>query len=297
MGDDAYEVATNVDQTTGQRSMAWNSSAGEIYFTGEVPWLPGDTISIPDAQGKPQSFTVEAIAPFDSANNRTRVEVKDLDGNLGGFDEAVVAAAARKTFDVDVNVGIFGLTVNDGFIDFDAGLGITAESYLDMAQLGSNTLPEFDVDLDGDFEVAVYLPVELSGALSGLNVPQAVISAFTPELPGDFGLNEAIFSIPQSLRFEGFNELLQMRGISLEMILDAIQFSLDELVAGPLQTDIPLAGVSLNELLGGEGVGFVEELNAAIGDVRTQVNNLGELEAKLEAELDLAIRDDVRFRI
>ena len=292
MGDDAYDVATNVDPTTGERTLAWDDSTGVIHFEGDAhDWFSvGDTISIPNADGDPVSLVVASIGSFDAPTDRTPVTVRNVvDNALGGFDTSVFSAAARKTFDVDVNVGIFGLRVNDGFIDFDAGVDITLDSYLDSTALGAGTLPEFDVDLGGDFEYAVYLPVELSGALGGLNDHQAIISAFSSELPGDVGLNELIFSIPQSLRFDGFNELLQMRGISLDMILDALQATLDELIDGPLDSEIPLAGISANELLGGGAVGFAQELNAAISTVRASATNLDELAAQLNAEIRTAI--------
>ena len=289
MGDDAYAVATDVDSGTGERTLAWDSSTGEIFVEGNAnEWLAAnDVVSIQDVDGLPVSFVVASIGTYDSGTDRTSVFVNDLEGNAGGFDDTVQSATLQKTFDVDINVGIFGLKVNDGFIDFDAGVGITIDSYLDSAALASNSLGgDIDVDLGGDFEYSVYLPVELSGALSGLNDHQAIISAFSSELPGDVGLKELIFSIPQSIRMEGFSELLQMRTISLDMILDALEMTLDDLVGIDrevygrivgedlevftpvwMQTSTIAAGFSA--ILDGEG--FPQSQTVSLGDAREQI--------------------------
>ena len=92
----------------------------------------------------------------------------------------ISACRYGKSFDVDLNLGIFGLKLNDGFIDFDAGVEIGLEGEFSTASLlAGDGVGSIDVGLGGGGDYAVYLPIELGGALDGLNDNQAIMSAFS----------------------------------------------------------------------------------------------------------------------
>ena len=232
IGDDGFQVAVNEDPGTGDMSLAWDSATGEVYLSGNAAGLLAvdDAVVIMDDQGELSSWIVVAVDPYDVGSDRTRLVLGPEDGE-SMLSENAFSATVRRGFDVAINLGIFGLTVNNGFVDFDAGLEFGLDGKLNTAGLNSGGgLDQIDPRVGGDFEYAVYLPVELGGVLAGLNDNQGFITAFSEELPGDAGLKELIFSIPQTVRVTGLAELLEMRGISLDMILAALESALDDLV-------------------------------------------------------------------
>ncbi len=232
IGDDGFQVAVNEDPGTGDMSLAWDSATGEVYLSGNAAGLLAvdDAVVIMDDQGELSSWIVVAVDPYDVGSDRTRLVLGPEDGE-SMLSENAFSATVRRGFDVAINLGIFGLTVNNGFVDFDAGLEFGLDGKLNTAGLNSGGgLDQIDPRVGGDFEYAVYLPVELGGVLAGLNDNQGFITAFSQELPGDAGLKELIFSIPQTVRVTGLAELLEMRGISLDMILAALELALDDLV-------------------------------------------------------------------
>ena len=235
VGDDAWDVA--VDDNNGTKSLAADGVTGQVYLDGDATSSirSGDTVVVMNSEGELTSYLVAGTPgnalSYDSVANRTILTLLDSEGNAGGFDDSDFRMSVRKSFDVDLNLGIFGLKLNDGFIDFDAGVEIGLDGELSTSSLLANDgTSSIEVGLGGGGDYAIHLPIELAGALDGLNDNQAIISAFSGDFYEDASLKELIFSIPQSLQLTGFAELLQMRGVSLEMILDALEAGLDDLV-------------------------------------------------------------------
>ena len=56
------------------------------------------------------------------------------------------------------------------------------------------------------------------------------ISAFSDNLPEDMSFTQFVYSLPTSVSFDGFESLFEMKTISLDMILAALEGALEEMV-------------------------------------------------------------------
>ena len=85
-----------------------------------------------------------------------------------------------------------------------------------------------------------------------------------------------------------------LRGVSLDMVLGKLRELLDELLdSGALKDDLPLLGVSVDDVLGGGGTGFAAGLRSAI-TAAENADGVGEVAGILNAELRqlLSLADD-----
>ncbi|MDH3549896.1 MAG: hypothetical protein OEQ16_11155, partial [Gammaproteobacteria bacterium] len=116
------------------------------------------------------------------------------------------------------------------------------------------------------------LPIQLAGGISGLETNDVAIraSGILPTGPGDM----VAFLQGMDIQFENFDQLFELRGISLDQLLDAISSGLDALIRpdGILSKKIPGINQSLNELLGeklaGDGQDFLTQLKDVIDAAR-----------------------------
>ncbi len=242
-----------------------NGSALEVSGDVRSVLAAGDAIQVVDDEGNLLYTTINGTPTYNAVTNITSLSIAALPVGLSDGE----TLALRKTLDMNVSMGIIGLEVDNGYFDFDAGLGLSYEGRLGMAALnGDDGSLAGTPKLDTVFEYDIQLPVKASGALSSVMDGLGLITASSANLAGDLSLTQLIGSIPKTIEMQGLGDLFQINGISLDMLLDALQAILTELENGGLDEDIPLLGVSANDVLGDGTTDFVSELNAAITTAR-----------------------------
>lgn len=194
-----------------------------------------------------------------------------------------------------VTLGPVGLAVVDGRIDVKASTSIGTAQRLDLQALAGRTVDPQSLEAVTTGVYDIELPVQMTGALAGVEADSARILA-RGVLPSSVSDLPA-FIAGMDLQFENFDQLFELRGISLDQLLDAVSSGLDALVepGGLLDQTIPGLNRSLNELLGAQLAGdtgnFLEKLKATIDSVRG--GDLGSVESALNSAFNALLGTDV----
>ena len=197
--------------------------------------------------------------------------------NSGDVDED----GEIDTFDASVGLGPLSLGIDDGIIDVGATMRLGTATRLDYQTLRSGTVDptDFVPQLTGDVHYDVNLPLTLSGGFAGLDVSGAAIRASSDLIPPAGSIPSFFTGI--DLVPVGLDRLTELRGVSLDMILDGVLATLDGLVApdGVIFTCLPGIDQSLADLLGDGTDDFVESVKGTIKSVRG--GDLGSVETDL----------------
>ena len=148
-------------------------------------------------------------------------------------------------FDVEVGLGPVGLGINQGHIDISASMGLGIDQRLDYSSLINNASDPANLlpTLEGEAYWDIDLPLELTGGFSGLNGEGLTI---TSSGSIDSGMG-SIASVLDAIEFDtgSLNELLELRAVSLDMVLDGLQSLLDEMIGVDLDVQGVVVGGSL----------------------------------------------------
>ncbi len=133
-------------------------------------------------------------------------------------------------FDIDIGFGPVGLQVNQGYIDISASMGLGTDLRIDYNGLINNSVDPADLipSIGGDAFWDINLPLELTGGFAGLNGDGLKISS-QGTFSGGIG---SISSLLDSIEVDtgSLSELLNIRAVSLDMILDGMQSVLDDMI-------------------------------------------------------------------
>jgi len=151
------------------------------------------------------------------------------------FSDAVMRKAFGEADNGDapfaLELGIFELEAGrDGFIELSAEMsaGVTGRFY--QADVQELKAADLFIGFTESPSYAVYIPVGLGGVLADLMEGRGYISAFSENLPEDMSFTQFVYSLPTSVSFDGFESLFEMKTISLDMILAALEGALEEMV-------------------------------------------------------------------
>ena len=203
---------------------------------------------------------------------------------------SVVASLAIDSgadpFDVGISLGPFGLSVEQGSIDLDAEMRLGTSERLGYDQLVSNTTPSAMLpSLTANYDID--LPLTLTGGLSGVSSTDLEITAEGSFGPG-IGSLQSLFA---NMEFDvpNIGDLLGLRGVSLDTILDGIISGLDYLVADDsvIYEKLPGINQSAVELLGDGTDDFLTQIKDAVESVRG--GNLNSLETELNNALNVIL--------
>lgn len=190
-----------------------------------------------------------------------------------------------QPFDFTVSLGPFGLSVDQGHVELAGQMVLGTDARLTYQMLVDRTFDPLRLlpTLAGGARYDINLPLSLSGALSGLNRDGLAIRA-AGEIPASFGSLETLIAGIE-LETPGLSDLLSIRQISLDQILDAIIAGLDSLAAdgSVIYQKLPGVNQSAAELLGG-GADLIQQLRGAVNSFRN--GDLGSLEAGLNAKFN-----------
>lgn len=162
--------------------------------------------------------------------------------------------------DISFNLGPVGIGVEGGLVDVDLALGVGVDGALTFDTDGGITSTAGPPSLASDGNWQIELPIHIQGALAGMSAGGAVIRGGynTQDQPLPVGqdatLSEFIQSIPFILEAEGFDDLLTIKEVSLDALLQGVIDVTDQLLAtdGLAYASIPGLGMSAAELLGGQ---------------------------------------------
>ncbi|MCS7468642.1 beta-propeller fold lactonase family protein [Stieleria sp. ICT_E10.1] len=206
---------------------------------------------------------------------------RDVDGDL-------------VPFDLDVNLGPIGLSVVGGTAEIVGSMILETNERLSYRDLinGTSLATELLPRLGGDSIVDINLPIQLNGFLSGLNDDGLAIRA-----RGSFGETVGTLdSLVSGIRFDvpEFSDILGLRGVSLDAILNGIIAGLDKLVdedpvnGSLIARRIPGLNQSAMELFGDGTDDLIVGLKNAIEGVR---DNAGSHLASVADDLNTAVSD------
>ena len=225
----------------------------------------GDSVQIVDDNADLVYTTINSIS-YDNSSGISTISFNEIPA--GAEDGEIISF--RKTLDMSLDMGIVGLSVENGYIDFDAGMSLGYQGRLDSSALKNDNgslagLPQ----LDTRFEYDMQLPVQASGALASVMEGKGLISADSDRLGDNLSFSQLVAAIPKSIEIAGLGDIFQISTVSLDMLLDALQAILDNLENGGLDKNIPVLNVSANDILGDGTTDFVSAFNQAITDARS----------------------------
>lgn len=195
-------------------------------------------------------------------------------------------------FDVEIGLGPFGLQVADGYVDIGASLGLGTSQRLSYTALtdGSADPSGLLPSLEGGAYWDINLPVELTGALAGLNGDGLEIAS-KGNLNDGLGDLTSLFDNIE-INTGALTDLLNLRGVSLDMILAGLEEVLDELLSGEnnaLNQDIALLGVSVADVLGDGTDDIVTFLRDTVRSAREATEDVGEFQDDLNRRINEAL--------
>jgi len=235
-GDEPLTIVENGrDEATGADQLVVLGDH-RISTTANVRFQEGDSLYINGTLDNLGKYTVDRVDY--EARGDLDVTILTLAESLPNPD--IVDGVVRKAFDLSVNLGPLGVGIEDGMVYFDAGIEIGTDGRLTLGALEADTgesggsllgRPSFE----GDVDFEVFLPIVPQGALAGLTEGTALITASTAVLPPDADLLGLFTNLPNTVSVSGVEDLFRFKSISLEMILDALEASIDDLVGLDLE--------------------------------------------------------------
>ncbi|MDC0934714.1 DUF4347 domain-containing protein, partial [Pirellulales bacterium] len=135
--------------------------------------------------------------------------------------------------DISLSVGPLGIGIEDGLLDFEVGLGLGTDGRLDFDTLTGDPTGSLlgDFSLDSDASFNINLPIELQGALAGLqNDPALISGSYNGNDAGESSLSEFFGALGSTLASADFGDLFDFKDISLDVVLDGIIAGLNALV-------------------------------------------------------------------
>ncbi|MGK7957965.1 MAG: DUF4347 domain-containing protein, partial [Crocosphaera sp.] len=203
------------------------------------------------------------------------------------------------TLDLSLTFGPLGVGVEDGTINFDVAASLGTDGRLNIDTMTGDTDGSLmgDLSLDGDASYNLYLPIQLQGALAGLQDEPGVISAYYGG--GDAGEDTSLVgffgSLATSLGSVELDELIQFKDLSFDVVLDGAITALDTLVDpdGIASQDIPLIDQSLVDILGSNSVDVMTQIKNTLGTIRDNLSDIQTFEVDanfaLNSELNLGL--------
>ncbi|HXT32344.1 MAG TPA: M10 family metallopeptidase C-terminal domain-containing protein, partial [Vicinamibacterales bacterium] len=157
------------------------------------------------------------------------IDAPGIAANLA-IDSGRNGSGALVPFDIDIGFGPVGLKIDNGVVDVGATMRLGTDARLTFDDLLNDKVDPADLvpTLDGGAHWNIDLPLVLTGALAGLNGDGLKISS-----TGDVGSGVgSISSMLAGITFDtgSLGDLLKLRGVSLDMILDGLQSVLDDMV-------------------------------------------------------------------
>ncbi|MCA9196100.1 MAG: hypothetical protein KDA87_01130, partial [Planctomycetales bacterium] len=196
-----------------------------------------------------------------------------------GFTADFSISNGGTPINVGLGFGPFGVEIADGHIDLGAQMRLGTSARLFYQDLISGSASPLFVtpSLGAAASYDIDLPLNLTGGLAGLQTDDMAIRA-KGEIPNVLG---SLSSLVESIDFEFDNleQLLGMRGVSLEMVLGAIRDGLDYLVADDsvLYQKLPGVNKTTAEILG-DGTDFLStirnEINTFLDSGGSNLNSL-----------------------
>ncbi|MFM9971581.1 MAG: DUF4347 domain-containing protein, partial [Burkholderiales bacterium] len=177
--------------------------------------------------GVPEEGVHQVVtATFDAATNSTKLKV------AGIVPIAESGGVVRKAFDLSASLGPLAIGIEDGvtWLHADASIGVSGRLAIDTMTGDTNGEIFGFPSLNGGIEYEVILPIVPQGALAGLSGGSALITASSGLTPADASLAQVLANIPNTIKLSGFDDLFRFKGVSLDMILTALNAGLDSLV-------------------------------------------------------------------
>ncbi|WP_413431152.1 beta-propeller fold lactonase family protein [Crateriforma spongiae] len=201
------------------------------------------------------------------------------------------ATSGDAPFDVSVSLGPFGLGIEQGSIDIGAQMSLGTTARLSQADLTGRRVDPLRLlpTLNAGAYYDIDLPLVLAGSLSGFDTGTMALRAEGTLDAGIGSLDSLIDSI--ELDIGDLDQLFDLRGVSLDQILDGIIAGLDALVdaegddASLIAKKIPGLNKSAIDLFGNGTENFIVGLKNAIEGVRDG-SSLGELSDDLNAAVN-----------
>ncbi|MCJ8328735.1 MAG: M10 family metallopeptidase C-terminal domain-containing protein [Lentisphaeria bacterium] len=250
----------------------------EGYYIDE--YSVGESVYFGGSELNKGVLTIAAIS-YDQKTNLTRLFFEEALGSSG--DEGRL----RKTFDMNVSIGFIDADLDNAAVGFHAGLSLGADVSLNTGDLTAGKFSEIfggvDFDIAGDFDV--YLPIEINTPFAGLEIAPIVLEASSPALTSVSSLPAFLGSlaslIPSNL---DITELIKFKALSLEDLLNALEWSLDELISTQ-SAEVPLLGMTYEDLLTFDGHNILIEIRDAIAALRGAIDNIDEFETSINDEI------------
>ena len=269
------EFVINIGKSAGTNPNAFAASID--LQPGSAPLANLDLSGFEDDSG-PLTFTIDGgltltvTADLEltfefglDTNDAFYVAAPELDAQL-----AVTSGAAGVN--IGVSLGPLGLNVVDGSIDLTATAAIGTAAVMNTASLTARAVDPTGLLADTSGGYAVELPIALSGGIAGLEGNEAVVRASGILPTGNSDLLS--FLNGMNVEFENFDQLFQLRGLSLDDLLGGIITFIDFIndPSGLLHEEVPGLGQSVSELISGQlglgGTGFLTHIKTEIEKVR-----------------------------
>ncbi len=222
---DAPLPIREVDPLTSTFTLAGTHTAGT---PDAVTFAPGDRFYVTGSLELPGVYTV-ATATTGVDEDGAPVTLLTV---LEPFEADTAGGVIRKAFDLTATLGPLGIGIQDGLVNFDTEIELGVPGQLSLDTITGDTtgsllgLPT----LGGDTAFELLLPIVPQGVLAELSAGTALVSASSTLIPEDAGLAGFLANLPNTITLSGFEDLFRFKGISLDMILDALEASLDDLV-------------------------------------------------------------------
>ncbi|MDO9175237.1 MAG: matrixin family metalloprotease, partial [Actinomycetota bacterium] len=228
VGYEAYDIVAIVTDDNG--AAAGGNAQFSIAGNRSAEFVAGNDIAILDTYGNDGFYHVIDVV-YDVDTGATVITVE------GDVEFDVVEGTLRNTYDFGLNVGPFGVEVNNGIIGVYGDVYFGTDAMLTYAEMqdANNSVAQLlgMPDLGADAGYEIFLPVSMGGLFDGIGGQLGAISAFSGDLPVDASILEMIAAFPSTVKVTGFDDLFDMSGISLDMIIEGLYMVLDKLVGAP----------------------------------------------------------------
>ncbi|MCB1967836.1 MAG: hypothetical protein KDI64_17865, partial [Candidatus Accumulibacter sp.] len=134
--------------------------------------------------------------------------------------------------DISVALGPLAMGIEDGEVSFELGLGVGTDGRLSIDTLNGDVSGSLlgTPKLGSDASFNLYLPVELQGALAGLQGEPVVLSGSYHSHGADISLGAFLTSLAGTVLSANFDDFIDFKNVSLDVLLDALIAGLNGLV-------------------------------------------------------------------
>ena len=253
----------------------------------------GDTIYFGGSNENDGEYTI-ASATFDQATNTTKITIEE---EFAGADDS---GRIRTTFDLGAAIGFINADLKNAAVGVDTKLSLGTDQTFSTADLTvenfTNFLGSIDFTVEGNFDI--YTPIEISSDIGGLEIDPVILSASSPQVDSFSSIVSFLGNLSSLFPSDlDMSELAKFKSLSLDDLLNALEWSLtefvgdadDEAAGRKMFSEVPLLKQTYADLLTFDGTNVIIEMRDAVADLRGSLDDINDFEDAVNDELRAVI--------